>query len=137
MPVLRQDTHAITVIVDGRNTGTWAKMSGGDIDSEETTYKPGAMAPQVSLGGSQTTSNVTVERGYDPLVDDLHALAAGVGESDVTVIAQPLDAKRNAFGRARVYEGTLKALSMPEADAEGGSNAAMYSLEVTPSGGLA
>jgi hypothetical protein len=48
----RLDQYNVTVSLDGTPLGTFDKMTGGEIDSEETKYKPGGMAPQVSLGGS-------------------------------------------------------------------------------------
>jgi hypothetical protein len=135
--VLRQDTHEITVIIDGANTGVWDKLSGGEVDSEETKYKPGGMAPEVSLGGSVSIGNVTVDRGYDPLRDDVHALAARVGKADVTVIAKPLDQDRNPFGRPRTYQGKLKALTPPDIDADGGNEVARVAIEISCGGGIA
>lgn len=137
MAVLRSDTHEITVKIDGYtgSPGAWTRFSGGEIDSEETKFKPGGMAPEVSLGGSVSIGNVTVARGYDPLVDDLHKLATLVGRAAVSVIVQPLDADQSPYGRARVYDGKLKSLTPPDSDASG-NDAALFEIEVSVAGGL-
>ena len=78
MPVpTRQDTHNITVSVDGRQLGLFDVKSGGELDSEENLYNPGGMLGQVSIGGAPTIGNVTVERFYDALRD--HPLMAWLG----------------------------------------------------------
>ena len=48
---MRVDQFDVGVTVDGRDLGTWDKCEGGEVDSDEVTYKPGAMGPVVSLGG--------------------------------------------------------------------------------------
>jgi hypothetical protein len=47
----RLDQYDVSVSIDGTNYGTFDKMTGGDIDSEELKYKPGAMQTEISLGG--------------------------------------------------------------------------------------
>ena len=48
MPVpTRQDTHNVTVSVDGRQIGLFDTKSGGELDSEENLYNPGGMLGQV------------------------------------------------------------------------------------------
>lgn len=137
MPFLREDTHLITVMVDGVPTtaGAWATLAGGEVDSEETKIRPGGMAPAQAIGGPATPGNVTVGRPYDPGRDDVHALAAKAGNAYTVVSAQPLDSNRNAFGRPRVYTGILKAVTPPDADA-GGSDEAVLELEVSVGGEL-
>lgn len=135
MPILREDTHAITVSIDGVSTGTWDKLSGGEVDSEETTYRPGNMSPQISLGGSSSTGNVTVSRGYDAVRDDIHGWSARAGAARVIVMAQMLDSDKNPYGRPRGYQGTLKQVTPPDLDSEG-NDAALVELEITVDGGI-
>jgi hypothetical protein len=132
---MRQDQNNVTVTVDGRALGTFDKKSGGEIDSEETTYKPGAMGARVSLGGSVNVGSVTVSRLFDLVRDGqiVHWLIGRVGKGDVVVKQQPLDVDGNAYGRGLTYRGKLKQVNPPEVDSES-SDAALIELEVTPSG---
>jgi hypothetical protein len=135
----RKDQYDITVTVDGRNLGTWDKMTGGDIDSDEMTYKPGGMGSRISLGGSVNVANVIVSVIYDlkkihPLI---HWLIARVGKANVTIKKQPLDVDGNASGmRSITYTGKLKRVTPPEVDSEA-SDAALLELEMTPVGTVA
>lgn len=128
----RLDQYSVTVSLDGNPLGVFDKMTGGEIDSEETKYKPGAMAPQVSLGGSVTVNNVTVSRLFR--LDRDKALEATlksrVGKGAVKVSKQSLDADGNPFGTPLVYSGTLKQLTFPEPDSES-SAAALLALEIS------
>lgn len=137
----RQDQYAVTVNVDGRDFGIWDKLSGGEIDSSETKYKPGNMGPAVSLGGSVEVGNVTVSVLYRLAVfqssaDQIHWLIGRVGKGQVTVNRQPLDTDGNAYGKALVYRGTLKTVTPPEIDSES-SDAALLEMEITPAGTVA
>lgn len=128
----RLDQYSVTVTLDGSPLGVFDKMTGGEIDSEETKYKPGAMAPQVSLGGSVTVNNVMVSRLFrlnrDPAL--LPALKSRVGKGTVRVSKQSLDVDGNPFGTPLVYTGILKQLTFPEPDSES-SSAALLALEVS------
>lgn len=133
----RQDTYSVRVSVDGRDLGTWDKMEGGEVDSEETTYRPGGLSPQVTLGGAQTTGNVTVSKLYDEGVHNLfHWLATRAGKGEMVVVKQPLDADGVVFGRPLVYAGKMKAVTAPEVDSEG-NDAALIEIEMTVRGGIA
>jgi hypothetical protein len=131
----RADQYAVTVTADGANLGIWDKLEGGEIDSEETKYKPGGMLPQVSLGGTVEVGNVTVSRLYtlDDLVGKLRNLRGRVGKADMVVNRQSLDIDGNSYGDAWVYRGKLKTLTLPEIDSES-SDAAVVALEITPAG---
>ena len=134
---MRQDQWRVSCIVDNVDLGTFDKQSGGEIDSEETTYKLGGMGPRISLGGSVTPGNLTVQVLYDlatihPVV---HWLAQRAGKGEMKVIKQPLDVDGNAFGRALSYRGKLKQVNPPEVDSES-SDAALLELEMTVSGNI-
>lgn len=131
----RVDQYSITVSVDAEDLGIFDKMSGGGVDSDENKYKPGAMAPEVSLGGTATTANVVVSRLYDLNRDHLNVknLIAKVGRATAVVKKQPLDPDGNPFGTPLVYRGKLKAVTPPEPDSESG-DAAMLALEVSTAG---
>lgn len=140
----RQDTWQVSVWVEDVGNpnrpmmplGTWDKKSGGEVDSEEYTYKPGGMAETVSLGGSKNVGNVTTSRLYR-LVRDHQDLTQrfinGVGKARVRLAQQPLDVDGNSFGRPIVYNGTLKRWTPPEVDSEG-TDPAMVEIEVTIEG---
>lgn len=130
----REDTYRVTVNVEGRDLGIWDKMEGGEVDSEETTYRPGGLQEQVTLGGAKSVGNVTVSRLYDEAVHELiHWLYRRAGKANMTVTKQPLDAEGNDFGRPLVYTGKLKAVTAPNVDSES-SDAALVELEMTCNG---
>jgi len=116
----REDQYSVTVAVNGEDFGVWDKFSGGEVDSDELKYKPGGMAPHVSLGGSQTVNNLTVSRLYDLSRDhqQVHKLLGLAGKATVVVTKQPLDVDGNAFGRPIVYSGKLKQVTPPDHDSE-------------------
>jgi hypothetical protein len=131
----RLDQYDVKVSVDGTDLGTWDKLTGGEIDSEETTYKPGGMGARVSLGGSINVGNVTVSRLYDLARDHLtvHWLIGRAGKGEAVISKQPLDPDGNVYGRPIVYSGRLKQVNPPEVDSES-SDAALIELEITPVG---
>ena len=128
----RADQYAVSVTIDGVNTGVWDKMSGGELDSEETKYKPGGLGSPISLGGSINPGNVTVSRLFDKDRDQpaAHGWLARVGKAAVTVTKQPLDVDGNTYGAPMVYSGTLKMVTPPEVDSES-SDPALIELEVS------
>ena len=137
----RLDTYTLTVRVahpvNGNmiNYGVYDKMTGGGIDSEETRYHPGGMAPPVSLGGRKTVDNVVVSRLYRLARDhaNVQQLFDAVGVSRMEVIKQPMDIRGNVYGRPVVYNGTLKRVTLPEPDSEG-TGAGLIELEMTVEG---
>jgi hypothetical protein len=145
---MRQDQYSVSVslVTKDRTTkedrttglGVWDKLEGGEIDSEETKYRPGAMAVQVSLGGSQNVGNVTVSRLYDLNRDHIQvdALIQAVGKGTVTVTKQALDVNGDPYGARIVYVGMLKAVTLPDVDSES-SDAALIELEVATGGTVA
>lgn len=138
----RKDTFKVDVSVEDIKTGNmlklgvWDKKTGGDIDSEEYKFSPGALGDTVSLGGRKVINNLVISRLYR-LVRDHDKLAgrliAGVGKARVTVAQQPLDIDGNVFGNPIVWTGTLKRFSPPEVDSES-SDAALAEIEVTIDG---
>lgn len=131
----------MTLNIDGVDLGVWDKLSGGEVDSEETKYKPGNMGQHVSLGGSVEVGNVTVSRLYTLAFfqagnDLIHWLVGRTGKGQCVVNRQPLDIDGNAYGRPLVYQGTLKTVTPPEIDSES-NDAALIELEITPAGTVA
>lgn len=134
MPIpSREDQYAVTVSVAGVSLGTFDKLTGGEMDSEEVKFRPGGMGPEVALGGPRTTSNVTVSRVYSLDGDhtvNLPTLKAAIGKASVTVSKQPLDVDGNAYGSPTVYTGVLKNVKLPDHDSQG-NNVGMLELEVS------
>lgn len=135
---MRQDQHLITVTVDGKNLGVFDKAPGAEIDSSETKYSPGGMAPQVTLGGRQTVGNIVASRLYEVSRD--HELARSLvhraGKAAMSISWQPLDTDGNPFGKPVVTSGKLKRVKFPDMDSES-DGAAMLELEMSSSGTIA
>lgn len=134
----RKDQYDVKLSVDGTDLGTWDTLTGAEIDSDETTYKPGAMGARVSLGGSTNIGTVVVGRLFD-LTRDLsvvHWLISRVGKGSAVISKQSLDVDGNVFGRPLVYTGKLKKVTPPEVDSAS-SDAALIELEITPTGTVA
>ena len=131
----RQDQYDVRVVVDDRDLGTWDKLTGGEVDSEELTFKPGAMGSRISLGGSVNLGNVTVSALYDltRIHAVVHWLIGRVGKATVVITKQPLDVDGNAWGKPLTYRGKLKQINPPEHDSES-NDAALVELEMTPAG---
>ena len=131
----RQDTYSVAVAIDGIDYGVWDKMSGGEVDSEETKYKPGGMAPELSLGGSKSVGNITISRIYDLDRDhsQVKSLMNKAGTGDVTVTKQPLDVNAVPHGAPLVYTGKLKQVTAPEVDSKS-SDPGMIELEISSAG---
>jgi hypothetical protein len=132
----RKDQSAITVTIDGLDTGgVWEKKTGGAIDSDDTKIYPGARQAPQSLGGKQLPENITLVRTFD-LDRDLPKIKGWMnraGKASVVVKDQPLDADDNAFGAPLVQSGKLKMVSGIDRDSED-SGAAQVSLEVSIDG---
>lgn len=140
---IRVDTRSVlvTVFQPGRDVpiikGVWDKKTGGQIDSEETIYHPGAMADPVSLGGRINVENIVVSRLCRMQRDwqAIPGLLAGVGKSKVTIADQPLDFDGNVASGvdSLTYTGTLKRVTPPDVDSES-SGPAMIEMEITIEG---
>lgn len=128
----REDQYNVTVAVAGKPLGTFDKLEGGEVDSEDHKFKPGGMAQEVSLGGSKSVNNVTVHRLYK--LDRDHPLAsfliANVGKGDVVATKQPLDVDGNPFGKPIVYKGKLKQYTLPDHDSTSSSEA-LFQIEIS------
>lgn len=132
----RSDTYLINVQVEHPtngnmiNYGTWDKMTGGELSSSSTSYRPGGMQPPISLGGQKSTANVVVSRLYRLARDHdgVQQLYDGVGKSKMIVTKQPLDLEGNAYGRPLVWQGVLDQVKTPDADSE---SAAAGLIELT------
>jgi len=138
----RQDTYTINVQLEepgGGNMidlGTFDKMTGGAVDSEDTKYYPGGMGPPISLGSRKSVDNITVSRLYR--LDRDHDVAwkqiERAGKSDAIVTKHPMDINGNIWpGKPLVYRGTVKRVSFPEVDSES-STAGLIEIEIIVDG---
>ena len=135
MGAMRKDHWKVSVKVDDRDLGVFDVQTGGETDSDELKYKPGGMAPAVSLGGSVTVGQVIVSRNYrgDRDAQLVHWLLGRVGKGQVIVRKDHLDQDRNVFAAALVTQGVLKRVTPPEVDSTS-TEAAVIEIEVTPAG---
>jgi hypothetical protein len=134
---MRQDQWRNTLTIDGRPMGVWDTMDGGDVESEETKYRPGGMAPQVALGGVTTVNNVTLGRLLTsddwPFMRDL--MANRTGKAPCIVARQPLDTDGNAFGTPLVYRGVLQHVTPGNTDSNS-SDAQVWEIVVSTEGSI-
>lgn len=131
--------YSVTVQVqDIGDTGVWDKCDGGEVDSSEKKYKPGAMAKELSLGGMQSVGNLQISRYYDLDRDGAikKKLMAGAGNKECIVTKQPLDVNGVPYGAPDVYAGMLKMCKPPTSDSEG-QNEARIEIEVSSAGVVA
>lgn len=127
----------VTAQVETISLGVCAFKSGGQIEAEETKYRPGSMEPQKSLGGPVGVENITIRKLFDPQMRALfHALANMCGKATMTVTSQPLDADGNPEGRPQIYSGILTRVTPPESNANA-NDAAEMELEMSADGSIA
>ena len=139
----RSDTYLLNVQIEHPvsgamiNYGTFDKMTGGELSASTTSYRPGGMAPPVSLGGSKTTANVVVSRLYRLERDhsNCQQLLDGVGRCKMLVIRQPLDIEGNAYygGKPITWSGVLDRVKFPDVDSES-VTAGLLELEMVVEG---
>lgn len=134
---MRQDQWLNTITIDGRALGVWDTLSGGSVESEETKYKPGGMAPEVSLGGTTTVENVTLGRLLSREDWDFmhHLMASRVGKARCSISRQPLDVDGNPFGRPLVYTGVLQNVVPGDTDSNS-SDAQIWEITISTEGSI-
>jgi hypothetical protein len=135
----RQNQAVLTLTVDGRDFGVWDKLDGGEIDSDETKYKPGGMGPAVSLGGAVEVGDLTVSRLYvlGRDTETIHWLVSRVGKGQCVLGRMSLDTDGNVWGTpGLVYSGVLKTVTPPPVDSES-SDAALIEAVIAPGGTVA
>ena len=143
----RQDQWQTFVTVNATglgDLGMWDNFEGGEVDSDSLTYGPGGMAEKISLGGTKTVGEITVARLYMLGRDTniIKALFKAVGRASVTIRRVVMDKDGNPFEKdgngAMTYTGVLKTVTPPPANSdEGGGNASMIELVITPDSTIA
>lgn len=137
----RADTYLVAVQVENILTnnlvylGIWDKFTGGGVSASANTYRPGAMAPPIGIGGVKTTANVVVSRLYRLGRDHdiVQMLLNGVGHANMVITKQPLDLDGIAYGRPITYKGTLDRCTPPDHDSEA-TTAGLIELEMVVDG---
>ena len=127
----RQDLYYIVVTVDGENIGVFDAWTGGDGDSEESTYDDGNGVRQ-ALGGKQTRENVVVSRLVSPERDlDLYRrLDAKRGKVDMTATKYLCDDDRNPISPPiAARHGRFKRICDPQANSNESSES-LFELEM-------
>ena len=133
---MRKDQWSVTVSIDGfGNLGVFDKCDAGEVDSDTQTWNPGGMGPPISLGGSQTPSDVTISRLYVLQRDHpiMGRLMNAAGLAQMKIVRQPLDTNKVPFGSPIVQNGVLKRVSCPEHDSNSSDGDEME-LIMTPGG---
>ena len=133
---MREDQFNVTVKVDQLGElGTFDKFTGGEVDSDEQKYRPGAMAAPLSLGGAVTMGNVVVSRllVLERDWDMMHTLLALVGVATIEARKQPLDVNKVPYGAPLVYTGKIKTVTPPDHDSTS-SDPALFDVEFVPTG---
>lgn len=129
----RQDLYDVYVTVDGIDCGRFDAWTGGDGDSEETTYNEGG-GNRVALGGQQTRDNVVCGRlfKYDRDLALYRLLDPRRGKARMTATKFVLDDDRNPISPpVAIRYGKLKRVSNPEANSNE-SGESMWEVEMTP-----
>lgn len=128
----RQDSYLVLAEVDGRPLGEWDTYSGGEVDSEESKYRPGG-GGEISLGGKRTIGNITISRYYDLLRDHplYKWLEQVAGEVRGAVSWTPRNLRGQIAGDTVWKGGTFKRVEHSDMESDGGTDAAMLELEFT------
>lgn len=121
MPLLREDQATISVPklpVALPFVRSWAKLEGGDLESEDTKVRPGGMLSQINLGGPTTRTDATVSRPYSaelhPFLVPLEQVA---GNGSMNITWTVLNAQRVSLGNTVTLTGILKTVNRPAWDA--------------------
>lgn len=139
MPVTgaRKDMFRVSLSIDGEDWGVWDSRTGGKRAANGTTFKPGNMGPQRSLGGTPSVDTITLARNFVLEVDQprFARLMAKVGNGRCVCKQLALDPDGNAFGQPIVWTGSLESADAPEHDSNSG-DAAMLTVEINPDGNV-
>jgi hypothetical protein len=140
----RQDTQRVTLQIKDPATGNfalwdkteqriWDKKTGGEVDTDIYKYKPGGMMPQMALGGSRTTGDVTLTRIYRHEYDHdrIQSLIDWCGRARCTVSQTVKDIDGNDYGMPLIWVGILKTVTPPEHDSES-SDPAFIEVVISP-----
>lgn len=139
---MRQDQFAIHFSVTDPdsgahvNLGIWDKADGGDVDSTETKYRPGAGAEEITIGGAKTTGNLTIHRLCNRDVDgvDIARWMRWAGRARCTASIQYLTPNYDATGGpALVYSGQIKKVTPPAPDSTA-QGPAIVAIEISVAG---
>lgn len=113
---------------------TW---EGGNISSDSTKYRRGAMGVQIVSAGPPEIDDITCSRDYDWVRDDpfFHWLSDAVGKGIITITKVVLDDNGSVVGANHVARGKLVGYQHPEHDSNS-SDMALLSLVCAPEGSI-
>jgi hypothetical protein len=128
----RKNNYRVYATIDGRDLGLFETWSGGDGDSEETTYTEGN-GSRIPLGGMQTRDGLTIGRRFDsardlPIKDWLDNTR---GRKDGVFTKQYVDDEENPVGKPITRRVKIKKVTDPEAD-KNSSDVSTFEIETTP-----
>ena len=131
----RRDTWAVKLRFEGNMIdGFWDTRTGGEIDTDTTTYSPGGMLDPLALGSTPKPQNLVLGRIFTEtdmaILDDL---LRGAGSGACIVYQHPLDFNKKKWGKSIVWHGILKRVNMVEVDSNS-TDAGIYEIEITPAG---
>lgn len=139
---MRQDQFAIHFSYTDPDSGAhvplgiWDKATGGEVDSTETKYRPGAGAEEITIGGAKTTGNLTIERLCNRDLDGV-AIArwmALAGRARCTASIVYLTPNYDASSApALVYSGQIKKVTPPNPDSTA-QGPALVQIEISVAG---
>lgn len=134
---MRQDQFYITLTVNGIDYGVWDDWDGGEVEAEETKYRPGGSLAKKSYGGPIEVGNVTLARVYDVARDHavLATLEAAVGSGECVATRLPVGKKHEAIAgvKAKVVKGILQRVQDPTTESDS-SEIAKLEVEISTSG---
>jgi hypothetical protein len=113
-----QSQANVTLSKTGRDDGTWAGRTGGEVDRNVSDYYPGGMQPAKKLFAVPTTGDVTVRKLLADLTDDdVRALLADQNTDTVySAVQQRLNAANSPKGASFAWKGNVKTVTLPEHD---------------------
>ncbi len=130
----REQNKRVKLIVDGVDLGVWDQKTGGDTDSNSTQYFLGGMGPRLSLGGTQQTANLVLNKLEDQtIVGQVKWLRSRAGKGKAIVSDQRLDDEGVAWGDPDVYSCLVKRVKPSDSNANG-NNAAIIEIELEVQG---
>jgi len=129
---LRADNWEWSAEVAGNDIGVFDQKEGGEIDSDDSVFRPGGMHAAYSLGGPVTVTNLILRRNYRKQRDHEKSryYILAVGRYGAKITGQPLDHAGHAFGTPFIYLGKVKRVAFPTADGNSGE-ASMLEIEFT------
>jgi len=126
-------TASVTYRGETRDFGVFDTWEGGNVTSDNTKHRRGALGIQISIGGPKSIDDITITRDYDLARDHQHAhwLSGCVGRARGVFRKQPLDDNSVAYGAPLVLQGVIIGYNHPSHDSDS-SDVSMVALVLSP-----